>query len=154
MKRREFIGGLALAAGVSACGKQHVEADTGIDRSTETFKWNMVTSWPPGLPGLGVGAENLAKHVEKASNSRLKIKVYAGGELVPALRSPFRVGVNCDHASATKVVEFIRKARLSPEVQIPENDRECFEQIGLAGAVMTNQHRHLRIFIEVDPKVA
>jgi len=74
-----------MAAGVSACGKQHVETGTGTDRSTETFKWNMVTSWPPGLPGLGVGAENLAEHVEKASNSRLKIKVYAGGELVPAL---------------------------------------------------------------------
>jgi len=85
MKRREFVGGLALAAGASACGKQHVEADTGIDRSAETFKWNMVTSWPPGLPGLGVGAENLAERVEKATNARLKIKVYAGGELVPAL---------------------------------------------------------------------
>lgn len=74
-----------MAAGVSACGKQHVETGTGTDRSTETFKWNMVTSWPPGLPGAGAGAENLAEHVEKASNSRLKIKVYAGGELVPAL---------------------------------------------------------------------
>lgn len=85
MKRREFVGGLALAAGASACGKQPAAIDTGADRSTETFKWNMVTSWPPRLPGLGVGADNLAERVEKASNSRLKIKVYAGGELVPAL---------------------------------------------------------------------
>ena len=66
MKRREFVGGLALAAGASACGKQPVETGTGTDRSTETFKWNLVTSWPPGLPGLGVGAENLAERVEKA----------------------------------------------------------------------------------------
>ena len=44
-----------------------------------------VTSWPPSLPGLGLGAENLARRIEKASAGRLKIHVYAGGELVPAL---------------------------------------------------------------------
>jgi TRAP-type mannitol/chloroaromatic compound transport system substrate-binding protein len=37
------------------------------------------------LPGLGIGVDNLAERIEKASNGRLKIKVYAGGELVPAL---------------------------------------------------------------------
>ena len=85
MKRREFVGGLALAAGVTACGQQQADCEAGSDRPAETFEWNMVTSWPPGLPGLGAGAENTAKRIGKASNGRLKIKVYAGGELVPAL---------------------------------------------------------------------
>ena len=40
---------------------------------------------PPGLPGLGTGATNLARRIDLASGGRLKIKVYAGGELVPAL---------------------------------------------------------------------
>ncbi len=86
MKRREFVGGLALAAGATACGGGE-PAGSGDEagRSRETFRWNLVTSWPPGLPGLGLGAENLAKRIEKASSGRLKIRVYAGGELVPAL---------------------------------------------------------------------
>jgi TRAP-type mannitol/chloroaromatic compound transport system substrate-binding protein len=84
MKRREFVGGLALAAGVSACGEQ-AGPEESAERFTESFSWNLVTSWPPGLPGLGTGVENLARRVERASGGRLRIKVYAGGELVPAL---------------------------------------------------------------------
>lgn len=83
MKRRDFVGGLALAAGVTACSREPGEAVA--DRSAERFQWNLVTSWPPGLPGLGVGAENLARRIERASAGRLTIKVFAGGELVPAL---------------------------------------------------------------------
>ena len=85
MKRREFVAGLALTVGVTACGKEQADCDAGADRSAETFEWNLVTSWPPRLPGLGIGVDNLAERVGKASNGRLKIKVYAGGELVPAL---------------------------------------------------------------------
>ncbi len=85
MKRRDFVGSMALAAGITACGQQSTDTTAGADRSQETFRWNLVTSWPPGLPGLGLGAENLAKRIEKASAGRLKIHVYAGGELVPAL---------------------------------------------------------------------
>ena len=85
MKRREFVGGLALAAGVSACGEQAAGPADGAERFGESFSWNLVTSWPPGLPGLGTGVENLARRIDRASAGRLKIKVYAGGELVPAL---------------------------------------------------------------------
>ena len=83
MKRREFVSGLAIAAGAAACGSE--PSGDGAARSQETFRWNMVTSWPPSLPGLGRGAENLAKRIEAASAGRLRIHVYAGGELVPAL---------------------------------------------------------------------
>jgi TRAP-type mannitol/chloroaromatic compound transport system substrate-binding protein len=85
MKRREFVGGLALAAGAAACADTSNDCDTAAMTGGKTFQWNMVTSWPPGLPGLGVGAENLAKRIESASAGRLRIKVFAGGELVPAL---------------------------------------------------------------------
>ena len=84
MKRREFVGGLALAAGAAGCAGDDSSA-TGAAGRGETFQWNMVTSWPPGLPGLGRGVENLATRIEKASAGRLRIKVFAGGELVPAL---------------------------------------------------------------------
>jgi TRAP-type mannitol/chloroaromatic compound transport system substrate-binding protein len=85
MKRREFVSGLALATGLTACSTGSEDCANDATQSGETFQWNMVTSWPPGLPGLGVGAENLAKRIEAASAGRLKIKVFAGGELVPAL---------------------------------------------------------------------
>ncbi len=85
MKRRQFVGGLALAAGVTACGKNAATANGERSHYDQTFEWNMVTSWPPGLPGAGAGADNLARRVARASNGRLKIRVFAGGELVPAL---------------------------------------------------------------------
>ncbi|MDX1404478.1 MAG: TRAP transporter substrate-binding protein [Woeseiaceae bacterium] len=85
MKRREFVGGLALAAGATACSRQAADCGPGDGASQQTFEWNLATSWPPGLPGLGVGVENLARRIGEASNGRLKIKVFAGGELVPAL---------------------------------------------------------------------
>ena len=85
MKRRDFVGGLALAAGVTACAREQVDCDTAADKSAETFEWNLATSWPPRLPGLGIGVDNLAERIGNASNGRLKIKVYAGVELVPPL---------------------------------------------------------------------
>ena len=86
MKRRHFVGGLAAAAGLAACSSESSDCG-GTSGSAETFEWSMATSWPPGLPGLGTGAQDLADRVARASAGRLSIKVYAGGELVP----PFEV---------------------------------------------------------------
>ena len=46
----------------------------------------MVTSWPKDAPGLGVAAARFAQNVEKATEGRIKIKVFPAGELVPALK--------------------------------------------------------------------
>ncbi|MDJ0699425.1 MAG: TRAP transporter substrate-binding protein [Woeseiaceae bacterium] len=84
MKRRQFVGGLAAAAGLAACARQDADCGPQQSGSQETFEWSLVTSWPPKLPGLGLGAENLAKWIGEASGGRLTVKVYAAGELVPA----------------------------------------------------------------------
>jgi TRAP-type mannitol/chloroaromatic compound transport system substrate-binding protein len=84
MKRRQFVGGLAAAATLSACAKNDSDCAVDDSASQETFRWSCVTSWPPKFPGLGVAPENLATRVEDASGGRLKIKVYGAGELVPA----------------------------------------------------------------------
>lgn len=84
MKRREFVGGLAVAAGLGACAKSGDEGSAAAASSTESFEWSCVTSWPPKFPGLGMAVENLAERLDRASGGRLKIKVYGGGELVPA----------------------------------------------------------------------
>lgn len=87
MKRRQFVGGLAAAASVAACTAESPEGESGEAQSSETFEWSCVTSWPPKYPGLGIAVNNFAERVEAASNGRLRIKVYGGGELVPAFEA-------------------------------------------------------------------
>ena len=91
MDRRKFVGaaGLAGAAGLlSACGnKSGPQTVCEGQTTTETFEWKMVTSWPRDFPGLGIGANRLAKSINTLSNGRLQVKVYGGNELVP----PFEV---------------------------------------------------------------
>jgi TRAP-type mannitol/chloroaromatic compound transport system substrate-binding protein len=93
MDRRKFVthAGLAGAAGLlAACGKQPATADCGDaapGASQQTFEWKMVTTWPRDFPGLGTGANYLARIIGEMSGGRLTVKVYGGNELVP----PFEV---------------------------------------------------------------
>ncbi len=84
MKRRDFLkkagAGAAVAAAATAVNAPFVHAK-------KTIKWKMVTTWPPKLPYLQTGAVRLAKRVEQLSGGRFKIRVYAGGELVPPFGS-------------------------------------------------------------------
>ncbi len=76
MNRRSLLKAAALGAGA---------AISAPAISKGTLEWRMVTSWPKGLPGLGTGAERLAENITRMSDGRLRVKVYAAGELVPAL---------------------------------------------------------------------
>jgi TRAP-type mannitol/chloroaromatic compound transport system substrate-binding protein len=81
MQRRDFMkklgaGSVALGAGLAA--------STGARAKTE-FKWKMVTTWPKNFPGLGTGAEKLARLITEMSGGRIRVKVYGATELVPAL---------------------------------------------------------------------
>lgn len=84
MKRRHIVGGLAAAAGIAACGGRTDGEDRPFAGSSRRFAWSMVTSWPPGLPGLGAGATRFAERITRASGGRLTVRTYAAGELVPA----------------------------------------------------------------------
>jgi len=80
MKRREFINKAsvgALAAGSVVLAPSVVQAGAKI-------KWKMVTAWPKNFPGLGAGANLLAKMINEMSGGRMKVKVYGANELVPA----------------------------------------------------------------------
>jgi TRAP-type mannitol/chloroaromatic compound transport system substrate-binding protein len=82
--RRKFmkkvgIGAAAVGAGIAA------SAVPAMAKKHKTYRWKMVTTWPPHFPMLGEGADKLAKWVEQMSGGRLKISVYGGGELVPPL---------------------------------------------------------------------
>lgn len=80
MKRRDFInkaGASAVIAGSTLLAPSLVHAKA-------KYKWKMVTAWPKNFPGLGSGANLLAKMINEMSDGRIKVKVYGAGELVPA----------------------------------------------------------------------
>ncbi|MGB5426553.1 MAG: TRAP transporter substrate-binding protein [Gammaproteobacteria bacterium] len=89
MKRRNFLGtagaGALLTGGLlSGCGQEAKQAATGVASPQQTYSWKMVTTWPKNFPGLGTGANNLAKLISEMSGGRLTVKVYGASELVPA----------------------------------------------------------------------
>ncbi len=98
MRRRQFIErlgtGLASAGALLAAGcgnQQAVNADAPAlaarAKPSQTIKWKMVTTWPKNFPGLGTGANYLAKLINELSGGRLEVTVYGAKELVP----PFEV---------------------------------------------------------------
>src|SRR3989442_12662875 len=81
MERRRFIvkaGGVLVAAGATAA----VDAPNVIAQAK--YQWRMATSWTPALDILQGMAQRFAKQVDEMSGGRLKIQVYAAGELIPA----------------------------------------------------------------------
>ena len=82
MKRRDVLTGAGALAVAGCAGPQEC---AGPEGAAETFTWKMVTTWPPGFPGMQTGVMRMVEQIETASGGRLKIKVYAGGELVPPL---------------------------------------------------------------------
>jgi len=84
MKRRQFIKAAATSGLITSAA---LAPSTAIAKSNSTIKWKMVTTWPKNFPGLGTGANNLARLITEMSGGRLKVKVYGAKELVP----PFEV---------------------------------------------------------------
>ncbi len=82
-ERRGFIKKLGLGAAALGAGLATKTAPAFAKK--KTFRWKMVTTWPPHFPVLGEGADLFAQWVEEMSEGRLKISVYGGGELVPPL---------------------------------------------------------------------
>ncbi|MBU2647597.1 TRAP transporter substrate-binding protein [bacterium] len=83
MERRSFMkkaGTGAIIAGAALAGAPAVHA-------AKKYRWKMVTTWPKNFPGLGTGANHLAKLINDMSGGRIVVKVYGAGELVPAFES-------------------------------------------------------------------
>jgi TRAP-type mannitol/chloroaromatic compound transport system substrate-binding protein len=80
MQRREFLQ--KTGAAILGAAALPAPAAWAGDRK---FVWNMVTAWPANLPILQAGAQRFAERVRSMSGGRLRIQVYAGGELVPPM---------------------------------------------------------------------
>src|SRR5437899_7697285 len=81
MERRRFLvkaGGVLVAAGATAA----VDAPNVI--AQPKCQWRMSTTWTPALDVLQGSAQHLGKILDEMSGGRLKIQVFAAGELMPA----------------------------------------------------------------------
>ena len=93
LSRKRFLSQSMMAMGsaaiLGACSLNEGENTPAISMvdSKKTYRWRMVTTWPPNFPILGEGCQFFADWVDQASGGRLKIKVYGGGELIPALEA-------------------------------------------------------------------
>ena len=82
MKRRDFVKSIGAGSVITAGALA-----TGNVSAKPQFKWKMVTTWPKNYPGLGTGAEYLARLIGEMSGGRIEVKVYGGNELVPPLEA-------------------------------------------------------------------
>jgi len=94
ISRKSFLKG--LAAGTISMpfllraflGKNFAQGNRpGGSVSQQAYEWKMVTTWPPNFPVLDESCKLFARLVEEMSGGRMRIRVYGGGELVPALET-------------------------------------------------------------------
>jgi TRAP-type mannitol/chloroaromatic compound transport system substrate-binding protein len=92
LQRRDFLKNSSFAVAgaasgvLAACGSERKDESPAV-LDGKTYEWKVVTTWPPHFPILGEYVEELAKWIETMSGGRMKIQVYGGGELVPALET-------------------------------------------------------------------
>ncbi|MEZ5968723.1 MAG: TRAP transporter substrate-binding protein [Hyphomonas sp.] len=90
INRRNLIGAGVLGVGGATAAFANpssapILGAPAITRNRRRF--NMVTTWPKGLPGLGEAAERVAQRISDMSDGAMEVKVYAAGELVPPFES-------------------------------------------------------------------
>ena len=82
--RRTFIKRAVTGAGAAIATTVLSTTLPTTAQAAKTIRWKMVTTWPKNFPGLGTGANFLAKLIGEMSGGRLKVKVYGAKELVGA----------------------------------------------------------------------
>ena len=86
--RTSALGAMGAGLILSSCATGNSDANYEPKAGTgKKYRWNMVTTWPPNLPVLSEGLKMFARWIEEMSAGQLKIKVYGGGELIPALEA-------------------------------------------------------------------
>lgn len=101
MQRRAFIKktglSLAAAAGVSSVSVMADEPASALP----TLKWRLASSFPKSLDTLYGASDVLTKRVAEITQGKFEIRVFAGGEIVPAngvLDAVQQNTVECGHS--------------------------------------------------------
>ena len=95
MKRKEFIkkssqlgiAAVAIGSGISSCQPESSADDlsTVNVNFNKQVNWRLVSVWPKNFPVFGEADIKLIDSVDKMSGGRFKMKLFAKGELVPAM---------------------------------------------------------------------
>ncbi len=80
MERRSFLKKAAVGASVGAI------AAPALAQSQPTINWRLASSFPKSLDTIYGAAEVFSKRVSQLTNGKFNIRVFAGGEIVPALQ--------------------------------------------------------------------
>jgi TRAP-type mannitol/chloroaromatic compound transport system substrate-binding protein len=102
MQRRKFLTTAGLAAAGSAL------AAPAIAQSAE-IRWRLASSFPKSLDTIYGAAEFMAKRVSDATGGKFQIRVFAGGEIVPALQVVDAVQANTVEMAHTASYYFVGK---------------------------------------------
>jgi len=102
MKRRSFFrnAGKYGAAGVAAAAS--TVAAPAIAQSMPEVRWRCPSSFPKSLDTIYGAAEQVSKRVAEATDGKFQIRVFGGGEIVPALQVADAVQagtVECGHTA-------------------------------------------------------
>ena len=86
--RKEFLRKSLITAGAMTglgvgCNTETSSNGPNI-QTKKKYRWTLLTTWPPNFPVLGEGAIKFADWVNEMSEGQMEIRVYGGGELVPA----------------------------------------------------------------------
>ena len=80
MERRSFIEKAAAGAAAGAV------AAPALAQTQPTINWRLASSFPKSLDTIYGAAETLSKRVAQLTGGKFNIRVFAGGEIVPALQ--------------------------------------------------------------------
>jgi len=80
MERRSFIKKAAAGTAVGAI------AAPALAQTQPTINWRLASSFPKSLDTIYGAAETFSKRVAALTNGKFNIRVFAGGEIVPALQ--------------------------------------------------------------------
>lgn len=87
--RRKLLGAATLGLGAAACGASETSeggpSSPAISRNRRRL--TMVTTWPKGLPGLGMAAERVAEQIALQTDGLIEVRVRAAGEQVQAFEA-------------------------------------------------------------------
>lgn len=80
MERRSFIKKASVGAAVGAVSAP------ALAQSQPTLNWRLASSFPKSLDTIYGAAETFSQRVSALTNGKFNIRIFAGGELVPALQ--------------------------------------------------------------------
>jgi TRAP-type mannitol/chloroaromatic compound transport system substrate-binding protein len=103
MQRRKFF----KAAGVATAAT--TIAAPAIAQSMPELKWRLTSSFPKSLDTLFGGAESFAKKLAALTDNKFQVRVFAPGEIVPALQALDAVQNNTVEMCHTASYYFVGK---------------------------------------------